>query len=236
MHGDIIIAIDGFSACGKSTLAQDLARSLGYRHIDSGAMYRATTFFFQQEHVDINDLVSVKRALDKMDLSLRQDESGQSSLFLGEIQLDEELRTKKVSQYVSEVAAIPIIRDLLVKKQQALGASKGIIMDGRDIGSVVFPNASLKIFLTASLAVRIARRFAEVTDKGLRMTQEEVTQNLKHRDHIDSTRSTSPLIQVADAVVIDNTNLTREEQIEMILALARIRMKSSQKESVIARS
>ena len=226
MHGDIIIAIDGLSACGKSTLARDLAKSLSYKHIDSGAMYRATTFFFLQEKVDINDLESVKRALDQMDLSLRQDQTGKSSFFLGETALDDELRTKEVSQYVSEVAAIPIIRDLLVQKQQALGANKGIIMDGRDIGSVVFPNARLKIFLTATLSVRIARRYAEVTQKGLQMTHEEVAQNLKHRDHIDSTRTTSPLIQVSDAVVIDNTNLSKEEQIEMILALARIRMKN----------
>ncbi|MCL4112326.1 UNVERIFIED_CONTAM: hypothetical protein GTU68_015056 [Idotea baltica] len=226
MPQDIIIAIDGFSACGKSTLARDLAASLQYRHIDSGAMYRATTFFFLQKKVDINDLSSVKSHLHEMDLSLRHHD-GKSSLYLGENVLDQELRTKEVSQFVSQVAAIPIVRELLVQKQQALGVRKGIIMDGRDIGSVVFPNARLKIFLTATLSTRIGRRYAEITQKGLQMTREEVAQNLKHRDHIDSTRSTSPLTQVSDAVVIDNTNLTKEEQIEMILALARIRIKSS---------
>ncbi len=224
MSSKIIIAIDGHSACGKSTLANDLAHSLNYLYVDSGSMYRASTYYFILNKVDINNLMEVENALLQMPLDLRISED-KSGLFMGNEYLSEQLRTTEINIKVSEISSIGLVRKKMVEIQQKIGTRKGVVMDGRDIGSVVFPHAELKIFLKASLAVRIQRRYDEALAKDLGMTRAEVEQNLKHRDHIDSTRSESPLIQTTDAVVIDNTNLSREEQLAMILALARLRMK-----------
>ncbi|MCB0668386.1 MAG: (d)CMP kinase [Saprospiraceae bacterium] len=225
MAKKITIAIDGHSACGKSTLAKDLARALNYLYVDSGAMYRATTYFFQLNDIDLDDPLAVDRCLQEMELDIRIGPSGHSELYFREILLSEQLRTVEINNLVSEVAALPSVRKHLVSMQQRIGTDSGVVMDGRDIGSVVFPAAELKIFLTASLAVRTLRRSDELHSKGISITPEEVEQNLRHRDHLDSTRKTSPLIKTPDAVVIDNSNLNREEQLEMIVALAKLRMR-----------
>lgn len=223
MARKIIIAIDGHSACGKSTLAKDLARLLTYHYVDSGALYRATTFFFMLHDIDLTDGQAVDKALSEMDLDLRLDTQGNSQLYFKEVLLAEQLRTAEVNNRVSEVAALLSVRRHLLHMQQKIGLQRGIVMDGRDIGSVVFPDAELKIFLTASLKIRVQRRYAEVVDKAIKMTLQQIEKNLIHRDHMDSTRVESPLVQTADAVVVDNTNLTRQEQLAMILALAKLR-------------
>lgn len=225
MPNRIIIAIDGHSACGKSTLAKDLAQALKYLYVDSGAMYRATTYFFIQNNVQLQDQLSVGQALTRMPLHLAISPDGTSGLYLGQEYLTNQLRSLEVNARVSQVSAIGMVRKAMVKSQQEVGKDRGIVMDGRDIGSVVFPNAELKIFLTASLAVRVDRRLKEVQEKDLSMTRLEIEENLRQRDYLDSTRSESPLIQTLDAVVIDNSNLTREEQLAMVLALARLRMR-----------
>ncbi len=224
MPNGIIIAIDGHSACGKSTLAKDLAQALNYLYVDSGAMYRATTYYFIQNNVQLEDQLSVDQALTSMPLHLAINPDGESGLYLGQEYLTNQLRSLEVNARVSQVSAIGMVRKAMVKIQQEVGKDRGIVMDGRDIGSVVFPNAELKIFLTASLAVRVERRLKEVQEKALSMTRREIEENLRQRDYLDSTRTESPLIQTHDAVVIDNSNLTREEQLAMVLALARLRM------------
>lgn len=225
MPKKITIAIDGYSACGKSTLAKDLAHALKYLYVDSGAMYRAATYFFRLNDIDLHDETAVIIALEEMELDVRIDTEGISHLYFKELLLKDELRTAEVNNLVSEVSALPEVRKHLVRIQQKIGSGSGVVMDGRDIGSVVFPQAELKIFLTASQQVRIGRRYREVQSKGIQTTIVEVQKNLEHRDHIDSTRKTSPLILTADAVVIDNTNLTLDEQLAMVLALARLRMR-----------
>jgi CMP/dCMP kinase len=224
MPNRIIIAIDGHSACGKSTLAKDLAQALNYLYVDSGAMYRATTYYFIENNVQLQDPLSVEQALTRMPLLLAINPDGASGLYLGQEYLTNQIRSLEVNARVSQVSAIGMVRKAMVKIQQEVGKNRGIVMDGRDIGSVVFPNAELKIFLTASLAVRADRRLKEVQEKALQMTHQDIEKNLRQRDYIDSTRTESPLIQTDDAVVIDNTNLTREEQLAMVLALARLRM------------
>ena len=224
MPHKIIIAIDGHSACGKSTLAKDLARELNYLYVDSGAMYRATTFFFIENNIDIKQEAAMITALNEMNLTLQTGNDGTSAIFLNDDQLTDQLRTSRVNSKVSEISALKPVRSHLVKIQQHLGKRRGIVMDGRDIGSVVFPDAELKIFLTASLEVRVQRRFLEAKRKGLETSIADVTLNLQHRDHIDSTREESPLTQTPDAVVIDNTNLTRVEQLAMVAALANLRI------------
>jgi len=223
MAKKIIIAIDGHSACGKSTLAKDLALLLEYRYVDSGALYRATTYFFLLHDVDLSDSQAVDKALSDMNLDLRLDAQGNSLLYFNDVLLKEQLRTAEVNSMVSEVAALLAVRQHLVRMQQKIGLQRGIVMDGRDIGSVVFPDAELKIFLTASLKIRVQRRYSEVVDEGTKMTLQQTRDNLIHRDHLDSTRTESPLLQTADAIVVDNTNLTIEEQLAMVLALAKLR-------------
>ena len=224
MSDRIIIAIDGHSACGKSTLAKDLAREFKYLYVDSGAMYRATAFYFIQNGIDVSDEVGMLSALTEMKLTLHSNYDGESKIFLDHQQLTDQLRTSVVNARVSEISAIKRVRTHLVSIQQQIGQKRGIVMDGRDIGSVVFPDAELKIFLTASLEVRVQRRFLEAKKKDLDMSLSDITTNLRHRDHIDSTREESPLTQTRDAVVIDNTNLTQAEQLAMVVALARLRM------------
>ncbi len=219
----INIAIDGFSACGKSTLARDLASALDYRHIDSGAMYRAITYFFLTNNCSYQDPEQVDRFLDQIDLDF-QIIDNQSVLFLNGEPQGENLRLPKVDQKVSEIAALSAVRKKVVAQQQWIGREKGVVMDGRDIGTVVFPDARVKIFLTADLDTRISRRVDELAAKGVHLDLKVVAANLKKRDHIDSTRKHSPLSKAVDAVTIDNTNLTQVEQLEMVLALARHRI------------
>lgn len=217
MKNKITIAIDGYAACGKSTLAKDLAKALGYTFIDSGAMYRAVALYcLENQLIDENGVVD-QAQLEKSIAELRIEISTDQKVFLNQADITEAIRTPKVAAIVSKIAAIKEVRQKLVEQQQALGKAGGIVMDGRDIGSVVFPNAELKLFVTASDAIRTQRRLAELHSKGELQTEAEVLANLKSRDHQDSTRAESPLVQVADAIVLDTSDLNREEQLAWAL-------------------
>ena len=218
----ITIAIDGFSSCGKSTLAKDVAAALGYIYVDSGAMYRAVTLKFLREEVDLSNEEQVANSLASLDLAFRNEGTHQRVLLAGEV-VEQALRSMEVNQLVSPVATLPTVRRALVSQQRAIGAQGGIVMDGRDIGTVVFPEAELKLFVTASEEERVERRFLELQRYGRPTSREEVRENLRERDHIDSTRADSPLRQAVDAVVIDNTNLSREEQAAAATAIAKKR-------------
>jgi cytidylate kinase len=215
----ITIAIDGFSACGKSTLAKDLAHRLGYVFIDSGAMYRAAALYCMQNQL-IHDGALAK---EKIDANLSRMEihfeliHQEPHVFLNGQDVSNEIRQPEVAGIVSIVAAYKPIREKLVEAQQKMGEQGGIVMDGRDIGSVVFPNAELKLFVTADPEIRVQRRLAEMESKGILMNVDEVRKNLAERDHLDSTREESPLIQVADAFVLDNSHLSKEEQLDWVL-------------------
>lgn len=214
----IIIAIDGYSSCGKSTLAKALAKALGYGYVDSGAMYRAVTLFFIRQEIDITDPFAVPKALKEIKIHFKQTEKGNCTFLNGE-NVEEAIRQMAVSEKVSDVAAISEVRRDMVRQQQMMGKDKGIVMDGRDIGTVVFPNAALKIFLTAEVEERARRRYAELLAKGQEIAFESVKKNLLERDRIDSTREDSPLRQAEDAIVIDNTYLSEQEQLEKALSL-----------------
>jgi cytidylate kinase len=218
MAKKIIITIDGWSSCGKSTLARQLAKELGYLYIDSGAMYRAITLHFLRNHIDWTDPAQVLKGLDDIVLDFHVNEkSQQSEIFLNGENVEYVIRDLVVAEKVSEVAAIREVREFAVAQQQALGKRKGIVMDGRDIGTVVFPHAELKIFMTADNAVRVERRFRELFEKNPNITIEEVKNNLEMRDYIDSHREVSPLRQADDALVLDNTRLTPDQQFQMAL-------------------
>lgn len=216
----ITIAIDGFSACGKSTLAKDLAKRLGYVFIDSGAMYRAAALYCLRNDLIRNgelDKAGIDAQLNQMEIHFGTIDS-EFHIFLNGQDVSHEIREPKVAEIVSIVAAYKPIRLKLVEAQQKMGARGGIVMDGRDIGSVVFPKAELKLFVTADPEIRVQRRLFEMQAKGIATTVEEVRENLAERDHLDSTRTESPLIQVADALVLDNSQLSKEEQLDWVLA------------------
>ncbi|MGB0167241.1 MAG: (d)CMP kinase [Luteibaculum sp.] len=217
----INIAIDGYSACGKSTLAKDLAKELGYVYIDSGAMYRAVTLFALKEGLILNqqlDKEALIASLGNLDISFEfNEESGKNHTYLGGEDVEEEIRKPEVASYVSEVSTIPEVRKKLVALQQWLGSDKGVVMDGRDIGTVVFPKAELKLFITASVEERSKRRYEELVAKGIPSSMEEVRENLVKRDHIDTTRAADPLRQAEDAILIDNTCLSKSEQLTLVL-------------------
>jgi len=221
----ITIAIDGFSSCGKSTLAKDLAAVLEYGYIDSGAMYRSVTLYLLENEVDIHDLDQVHAALPKINIAF-QCIDGKNYTFLNDRNVEGLIRNIKISHHVSIVAAIPKVRQQLVTIQRHLGKNKGIVMDGRDIGTVVFPDAEVKLFLDSDLSIRVERRYQELLEKGLEAERSVVEANLIERDHIDSTRKESPLRKAKDAVLIDNTNLTKTEQLAMVLALIHTRTQS----------
>jgi len=225
----ITIAIDGYSACGKSTLAKALARELHYLYIDSGAMYRAVTYFFLQHSVDVGNERAVARALEKIHIDFQKNDGEFETLLNGK-SVESLIRKMEVSERVSDVAAVSAVRRAMVKQQRQLGEKGGIVMDGRDIGTVVFPHAKLKIFLTADTGERIRRRFEELRQKSQTTDREIVRRNLARRDHIDSNRADSPLRQAEDAVVVDNTNLSKTEQLAMVLALARKRIEKAGRE------
>lgn len=221
----IIVTIDGFSSCGKSTLAKQLARELNYVFVDSGAMYRAITLYFLRNHVDWYNKEQVQQALSEIDLDFQYNEkSGQSNMFLNQENVEQLIRDMLVSENVSEVSTIKEVREFAVQQQQKLGQRKGIVMDGRDIGTTVFPKAELKIFVTADPAVRVERRFKELFEKNPDITIEEVKNNLEMRDYIDSNREFSPLRKADDAVVLDNSGLTRDEQLKKALEWAKERI------------
>lgn len=218
-HASITIAIDGFSSCGKSTLARELARRLQYCYIDSGAMYRAIALFFIRNNISPDDANGVAGALREISISFEPNEqTGQSDIFLNGENVSALIREMVVAEKVSEVAAIPAVRHFAVAQQQEMGRKKGIVMDGRDIGTVVFPDAELKIFMTADPAIRVVRRFEELQAINPHISLEEVQNNLALRDYIDSNREESPLRQAEDARVLDNSHISREEQLELALS------------------
>ena len=220
MAKKIIITIDGWSSCGKSTLAKQLAKSLGYVYIDSGAMYRAITLYFLRNHIDWTDEKEVVEALKIIELHFEfNPKSAQSEIFLNKENVEYVIRDMVVAEKVSDVAAIAAVRTFAVAAQQKMGSQKGIVMDGRDIGTTVFPDAELKIFMTADIAVRVERRFKEMFEKNPNVSIEEVKSNLEMRDYIDSNRQVSPLRKAEDAVLLDNTNITTIEQLDIALKL-----------------
>jgi cytidylate kinase len=218
MSTNIIIAIDGFSSCGKSTLAKQIAKALHYRYIDTGAMYRATALYLIRNQIDIYHPDLVSAALSDIHIDFRVNKTTQSQdTYLNGEDVEEEIRINpRVVSIVSDVSAISQVRRFLVKQQQKMGSHKGIVMDGRDIGTVVFPEAELKIFVTADPEIRTHRRLDELKEKGQETTFEEVMANLKKRDHIDSTRADSPLKKADDAILLDNSNMTREAQFDLV--------------------
>jgi cytidylate kinase len=225
MANKIIIAIDGFSSCGKSTLAKALAVKLEYVFIDTGAMYRAIALYFLRNGISFDDNVAIENALTKIKLNFQYNTASQKSdMFLNGENVELLIREMKVSSKVSEVAAIAVVRDFAVAQQQAMGQAKGIVMDGRDIGTVVFPKAELKIFVTALPEIRANRRLLELQATNPAITLQEVAENLQHRDLIDSTREHSPLRQADDALVLDNSNISREAQFEIALNWAKERI------------
>ncbi len=215
----IIVAIDGFSSCGKSTIAKQLAVRLGYAYIDSGAMYRAITLYFLRNGVNYNDHNEVIAALNNIHITfIFNEESKTSDIYLNDEDVSLPIRDMLVADKVSQVAAIKEVRHFAVAQQKRLGRKKGIVMDGRDIGSVVFPDAELKIFMVADPAVRVMRRFKEMYATNPHITIEEVRHNLELRDYIDSTREESPLHQAKDALLLDNSSMSREEQLDKVIS------------------
>ena len=229
---DIIVAIDGYSSCGKSTLARALAAKYHYAYVDSGAMYRAVTLYFLNNEVDYSDQEQVLNALDEISISFKfNPETDTNETYLNGMNVEYAIRDMRVSAKVSEVSKIKEVRHALVEFQQQMGDHRGIVMDGRDIGTVVFPDAELKLFMTADIAVRVQRRFQELTEKGERITIEQVIENLRHRDLIDTTRAESPLRQAKDALVLDNTDFTQEEQLALASKWVEERMAAKQQET-----
>jgi cytidylate kinase len=226
MSKKIIITIDGWSSCGKSTLAKQLAKALGYVYVDSGAMYRAITLYFLRNHVDWTDKKEVRKALEEIVLEFHfKPKSESSEMYLNDENVEYVIRDLVIAEKVSDVAAIKEVREYAVAQQQNMGKKKGIVMDGRDIGTVVFPKAELKIFMTADNAVRVERRFKELYEKNPNVTIEEVKNNLEMRDYIDSHREASPLRQAEDAQVLDNTKLSEEQQLKIALDWAMTKIK-----------
>lgn len=224
MKKPVIIAIDGFSACGKSTLARDIAKKLDYIYIDSGAMYRAVTYYFLKNNLDIENEEFVQKTIDKLHLHFERNNS-KSEIYLSGGNVESKIRSQAVSEKVSQIAAISAVRKKMVELQRTFSSGESVVMDGRDIGTVVFPNADVKIFITADIRERTKRRYLELKEKGHNISKNEVEKNLKERDHLDSTREDSPLRKANDAILIDNTLLSRKEQLNV--ALEKIKEKLS---------
>jgi len=217
----INIAIDGWSSCGKSTMARQLAKQLNYIFIDSGAMYRAIALYFIQHRLNLHDHNAIEKALENIKLSFQKNiQTGDNEIWMNGENVEQRIREMEVASTVSDVAAIKAVRSFAVAQQQLMGKDKGVVMDGRDIGTTVFPEAELKIFMTANVDVRVERRFKELSAKNPLISLEEVKANLGSRDHLDSTREVSPLKKAEDAVVLDNSELTPEEQFSMALRWA----------------
>lgn len=218
----IVIAIDGYSSCGKSTMAKNLARQLGYVYVDTGAMYRAVTLYALRHQLfeadGEVDAASLQRAMPDIRISFQFNaQTGKPDTYLNDELVEQEIRTMKVSEKVSKIAALPFVRTALVTQQQRMGKDKGIVMDGRDIGTVVFPHAELKIFVTASAEVRAQRRYDELQQKGMPARYDDILKNVQERDYIDSHREVSPLRKADDAIELDNSNLTIDEQQQWLL-------------------
>lgn len=216
----IIVAIDGYSACGKSTTAQLVAKALKYSYVDSGAMYRAVTLYFMRNHINPTNPKQVAKALSEIEIGFRYNPlTGKSDTLLNTENVEDEIRTMEISNRVSEVSALPEVRKEMVAQQQKMGKKKGLVMDGRDIGTTVFPNAELKVFMTANMEIRAYRRQQELLAKDQLIPLIEIEKNLSERDRIDTSRKDSPLRKADDAIVIDNTQLTIDEQVEIVLRM-----------------
>ena len=218
----IIIAIDGFSSCGKSTMAKDLAHELGYIYVDTGAMYRCVALYALQHKLFLKDgeinIPELEAAMPNINISFKLNkETGRPDTYLNNENVENKIRTMEVSSHVSSIAAIPFVREALVAQQQKMGKDKGIVMDGRDIGTVVFPNAELKMFVTASPEVRAQRRYDDLMEKGMQADYNEILENVKRRDYIDSHRDVSPLRKADDAIELDNSNISIEEQKQWLI-------------------
>ena len=221
----IIVAIDGFSSCGKSTTARKVAENLGYAYVDTGAMYRAVTLYFVQNHVTPTNPRELAEALAGISITFRRNPHNQANeTFLNGLNVEAEIRKMYISEKVSQVSAIPEVRKAMVAQQQLMGREKGPVMDGRDIGSVVFPKAELKVFMTADPLIRAQRRQAELLTKGEMVELQEIVENLQKRDFLDTTRKESPLVRAEDAILLDNSFLTFEEQVDLITGWADTRI------------
>lgn len=223
----IIVAIDGFSSCGKSTIAKELAKRLNYAYVNTGAMYRAVTLYFLDNGIDYNNIDAVKAALPNIKIHFEYDTMKGNCTFLNDVDVENQLRTLRVANAVSPVSTISEVRREMVRQQQEMGKRKGMVLEGRDIGTVVFPKAELKIFMTCDVDIRTQRRYDELISKGDKVTFEEVKTNLSERDRIDSTREDSPLKQADDAIVLDNSHMTQEEQLEQAVNWANAKMMKS---------
>jgi cytidylate kinase len=233
MQQKIIIAIDGYSSCGKSTLAKQLAKELHYIYADSGAMYRAVTLYFLRNSIQLTNKKQIKEALKDIHLSFAFNvDAGKSHIFLNDENVESLIRGMLISEKVSEVAAVKEIREFAVAQQKKIGKDKGVVMDGRDIGTTVFPHAELKIFMTADITVRVERRFKELYEVNPNITIEEVKENLEMRDYIDSNRDVSPLRKANDAVLLDNTNLTMAQQLKLASQWANEKISATNKKII----
>ncbi|NVK50072.1 MAG: (d)CMP kinase [Cyclobacteriaceae bacterium] len=227
--GKIVIAIDGYSGCGKSSTAKAVAKELGYTYIDSGAMYRAATLHFLNSYLSATNPKDIQKGLKDLEISFQLNpDTGQQDTFLNGLNVEQEIRSMRVSERVSDFAKVKEIREELVAQQQRLGKEKGVVMDGRDIGSVVFPDAELKVFMTADLDTRAFRRQKELIEKGEIIDLEDIKHNLGERDRIDSSRKESPLLKVEDAVEVDTSNLSFAEQVTQIVKLAKQRINQTE--------
>ena len=214
----LVIAIDGYSSCGKSTTAKAVAAALHYAYVDTGAMYRAVTLYLLEHHVSFADMAGVEQALHTLQISFRRNRrTGRNEVFLDGVNREDDIRQMVISNSVSEVSIIPMVRHAMVAQQQRMGRKRGVVMDGRDIGTTVFPDAEVKVFMTADVVVRAQRREAELAEKGEIVPLDAIIENLRKRDHLDSTRAESPLRRAADAVLLDTTHITISEQVDFVL-------------------
>jgi CMP/dCMP kinase len=216
----IVIAIDGYSACGKSTTAKMVAGVLGYRYIDTGAMYRAVTLYFLDHHISLTHPKDISRALLDVQVTFKNNSKNVTETYLNGLNVEKEIRKMKISQNVSQVSTIKEVRHAMVEQQRRLGKEKGVVLDGRDIGTVVFPNADLKLFMVADIALRAYRRQKELMERDQLVDLDDVIENIRQRDLIDTTRTESPLRQAEDAIVIDTTHITIDEQVDEVVRLA----------------
>lgn len=220
----IIVAIDGYSACGKSTTAKETARILGFRYIDTGAMYRAVTLYFLEHHIALTNPKEVQKALDQIKITFRVNREGRSETYLNGLNVERDIRDMRVSENVSQVSALPAVRHAMVDQQRRMGKERGVVMDGRDIGTVVFPDAELKVFMGADILVRAFRRQKELLSHDELVDIDTIIENLRKRDEIDSTRKESPLRKASDAIELDTTFITVDEQVDEVVRLALARM------------
>ncbi|WP_067149068.1 (d)CMP kinase [Pseudotamlana agarivorans] len=224
----ITIAIDGFSSTGKSTVAKQLAKHLGYVYVDTGAMYRSVAYYAMQNGLITKEAFNVEALVDQLsniNITFKfNDDLGFAEVYLNDVNIEKDIRTLEVSKFVSTVASVSEVRKKLVEQQQKMGENKGVVMDGRDIGTVVFPNAELKLFMVASAETRAKRRYQELIEKGDQVTYEAVLKNVEERDFLDTTRADSPLVKAEDAIEFDNSILTKEEQFQKLLALVEAKL------------